>query len=84
MLRIPQPSIRRRRMTFSLSADPTLQRLQLNELMEESKQALERLTAPIIIFTPEELEPHNKRVFDNMRNLEYNPPDKRFAKINYY
>ena len=52
--------------------------------MEESKQALERLTSPIIIFTQKELEPHNKRVFDNMRNLEYNPPDKRFAKINYY
>lgn len=71
-------------MTFSLSADPILQRLQLNDLMEESKQALERLTSPIIIFTQEELEPHNKRVFDNMRNLEYNPPPTRYAKINYY
>lgn len=71
-------------MTFSLSADPILQRLQLNDLMEESKQALERLTSPIIIFTPEELEPHNKRVFDNQSNWAYNPPDKRFAKINYY
>ena len=71
-------------MTFSLSADPQLQRLQLDDLLRESQQALERLTSPIIIFTQEELEPHNKRVFDNMRNLEYNPPDKRFAKINYY
>ena len=71
-------------MTFSLSADPVLQRLQLNDLMEESKQALERLTSPIIIFTPDELEPHNKRVFDNMRNLEYNPPSTRYAKISYY
>ena len=71
-------------MTFSLSADPQLQRLQLDDLLKESQQALERLTSPIIIFTQEELEPHNKRVFDNMRNLEYNPPDKRFAKISYY
>ena len=71
-------------MTFSLSADPQLQRLQLNDLMKESQQALERLTSPIVIFTQEELEPHNKRVFDNMRNMEYNPPSTRFAKISYY
>jgi len=71
-------------MRFQLSADPQLQRLQLQDLMKESEQALERLTSPIIIFTPEELEPHNKRVFDNQSNWAYTPPDKRFAKINYY
>jgi hypothetical protein len=71
-------------MTFQLSADPILQRLQLDDLMKESEQALQQLTSPIIILTEEELEPHNKRVFDNMRNLEYNPPPTRYAKINYY
>jgi len=71
-------------MTFQLSANPQLQRLQLDDLMKESQQALQQLTSPIIIFTPEELEPHNKRVFDNKSNWAYNPPDKRFAKISYY
>ena len=71
-------------MTFQLSADPQLQRLQLDDLMKESQQALQQLTSPIIIFTPEELEPHNKRVFENQCNWAYNPPDKRFAKISYY
>jgi len=71
-------------MRFQLSADPQLQQLQLQDLMKESEQALQQLTSPIVIFTEEELEPHNKRVFENQRNLEYNPPDKRFAKINYY
>lgn len=71
-------------MTLQLSADPILQRLQLDDLMKESEQALQQLTSPIIIFTEEELEPHNKRIFDNQSNWAYNPPDKRFAKINYY
>jgi len=72
------------RARFQLSADPILQRLQLNDLMKESEQALQRLTSPVIIFTPEELEPNNKRLFENQCNFAYNPPDKRFAKISYY
>ncbi len=71
-------------MKFQLSADPYVQQQQLQDLMKESEQALQQLTSPIIIFTPEELEPHNKRIFDNLSNLAYRPPDKRFAKINYY
>jgi hypothetical protein len=72
------------RANFSLSADPELQRLQLDDLMKESQQALERLTSPIIIFTAEELEPHNKRVIEGKSNWSYNPPPTRFAKISYY
>lgn len=71
-------------MTFSLSADPYTQKLQLQDLIKESEQAFKELTSPIIIFTEEELEPHNKRVFDNQRNMEYNPPSTRYAKISYY
>ena len=75
-------------MTFTLSSDPLVQRIQLNDLLERSQQALARLTAPIPFMDFDILNMSGKTLerkislYDSRDHVnDYVPPATRFARI---
>lgn len=71
-------------MTFQLSPIPEIQKEQLKELVHTSEVMLAKLTAPVQLFSEDELLAHNNSKYTGMNRFWYNPPSNRFAKISYY
>ena len=70
---------------FSLSKDPALQRIQLNELLERSAHALLTLTAPVKMYSEDELIQNKSEYWGNGERINYyTPPSTRFAKLSTY
>jgi len=73
-------------MMFVLSSNPSIQQIQLAELLERSRKALLQLTSPVIVFDPSEvwnkygMEMHGK----NKTCQDYVPPATRFGRFSHF
>lgn len=67
---------------LQLSSDPSIQRLQLDELLLISQQTLKVLTSPIAMYP--ELEREYIGDIYGYHKLDYQPPPCRFAVFSTY
>lgn len=65
-----------------LSTDPTIQRVQLDEILATSEKCLKELTAPVDTRLPYEQEEQPFKFYDeNKYVINYQPPTTRFGRF---